>query len=583
MTDSFYFVHQPLAGNGSITVQVTSLAGQRPHARSVPRPRGAARPAAVVQGRDHHQGRAPRQGSAYAAMMVTGGHGVRMQWDYTSDTPGLAGAVSAAAPRWLRLTRYGDTITGYDSADGTHWTRVGTATLPGLPSTVQAGLFAAVARSNVPASPPRPRAAQPGHRRSSTTSAWTGTSARRPWTGTDRRRPRRPRARRRVPPGAGTITVTGSGDIAPVLAGATGRHAARSGRLAGTFVGLIAVIVVGAMFITAEYRRGLIRVTLTASPRRGRVLAAKAVVIGAVTFVAGLPAAAIALAVGERDAPRRRHLRLAGAGAHRGTHARRHRRRCSPWPRCSPSPSAPSLRRSAAAVTAAIVVIVAAVLPRRGRWPFCPPAPADWLLRITPAAGFSVQQVSRSTRRSTASYTPDVRLLPAGAVDRASRCCAPGPPPRWPGRLPAAAEGRMSLTARALRRARSAGRRTAARGVDQAPHRGRHRLAAARRRRADRRPSARPRPPRRQLPRPAACGRSTPPRSASPASTSARRSSPSLAVLAIGNEYSTGMIRVTLTAMPRRLTVLSAKAAVLTGLVLVAERWPCSARCWPGG
>ena len=43
-----------------------------------------------------------------------------------------------------------------------------------------------------------------------------------------------------------------------------------------------------------------------------------------------------------------------------------------------------------------------------------------------------------------------------------------------------------------------------------------------------------------------------------------------LAVQAISNEYSTGMIRVTLTAMPRRITVLLAKAAVLTGLVLAA-------------
>jgi len=43
-----------------------------------------------------------------------------------------------------------------------------------------------------------------------------------------------------------------------------------------------------------------------------------------------------------------------------------------------------------------------------------------------------------------------------------------------------------------------------------------------------------------------------------------------LAVLAIGGEYSTGMIRTTLTAMPRRLRVLAAKAAVLTGLVLAA-------------
>jgi ABC-2 type transport system permease protein len=43
-----------------------------------------------------------------------------------------------------------------------------------------------------------------------------------------------------------------------------------------------------------------------------------------------------------------------------------------------------------------------------------------------------------------------------------------------------------------------------------------------------------------------------------------------LAVLAVSGEYSTGMIRTTLTAMPRRTTVLAAKAATLTGLVLAA-------------
>jgi ABC-2 type transport system permease protein len=43
-----------------------------------------------------------------------------------------------------------------------------------------------------------------------------------------------------------------------------------------------------------------------------------------------------------------------------------------------------------------------------------------------------------------------------------------------------------------------------------------------------------------------------------------------LAVLAISGEYGTGMMRTTLAAMPRRPAVLAAKAAVLTGLTLVA-------------
>ena len=43
-----------------------------------------------------------------------------------------------------------------------------------------------------------------------------------------------------------------------------------------------------------------------------------------------------------------------------------------------------------------------------------------------------------------------------------------------------------------------------------------------------------------------------------------------IAVLAICNEYSTGMIRVTLTATPRRWSVLAAKASLVGGLALAA-------------
>jgi len=43
-----------------------------------------------------------------------------------------------------------------------------------------------------------------------------------------------------------------------------------------------------------------------------------------------------------------------------------------------------------------------------------------------------------------------------------------------------------------------------------------------------------------------------------------------LAVLAVSTEYSTGMIAITLTAVPRRSAVLAAKAAIVGGLVLAA-------------
>ena len=132
---------------GSITVRVTSLtglysthggvaAGQSPTAGMSPGVQPWAKAGLIIKA-------ATTTGSAYAAIMVTGSHGVRMQWDFTSDVAGMAGKVSAASPRWLRLTRSGDVIRGYDSADGTHWTLVGTATLAGLPTTTAAGLFAA--------------------------------------------------------------------------------------------------------------------------------------------------------------------------------------------------------------------------------------------------------------------------------------------------------------------------------------------------------------------------------------------------------------------------------------------------------
>ncbi len=137
--DVFYFAHQPVTGNGTITVQVTSLTGQILTGPSQLAPGGLqpwSKAGIIIKENTS-------QGSAYAAMMVTGSNGVRMQWDYINDTPGLTGSVSASSPRWLRLVRTGGTITGYDSADGRHWTLVGTAALPALTSTVQAGLFAA--------------------------------------------------------------------------------------------------------------------------------------------------------------------------------------------------------------------------------------------------------------------------------------------------------------------------------------------------------------------------------------------------------------------------------------------------------
>ena len=169
VTDNYYFVHEPLSGNGTITTRVTSLAGQVQEGLSA-RERRTRRPA-CSRGRRRGSSlpRATGQGAPYAAVMVTGGHGVRMQSNYVNDIAGRPVKVSAATPGWLRLSRTGDTLTGYDSADGTHWTQIGTADLAGLPSTAQVGLFATSPQYVPPANascspgqvPPSPRPSPP--------------------------------------------------------------------------------------------------------------------------------------------------------------------------------------------------------------------------------------------------------------------------------------------------------------------------------------------------------------------------------------------------------------------------------------
>jgi ABC-type transport system involved in multi-copper enzyme maturation permease subunit len=410
VSDSFYFVHQSLSGDGSITVRVTSLTGLYSTNGAIQAGGGTS---GMTPGTEPwskagiiiKQNTTP--GSAYAAMTATGSNGVRMQYDYTHDIAGNSGAVTATSPQWLRLTRSGDTITGYDSTDGNRWTQVGTATLPGLPSTVQAGLFAASPDHTVVTESFGGASSTGGP--TLTTGAFDNVSLQGPgstgtWTGTTLGgggpAANGPQSEQFQQAGA-TFTVTGSGDIAPADGQSTGRPVEQS--LVGAFAGLIALIVVAVMFITAEYRRGLIRTTLAASPRRGRVLAAKAVVISAVTFVVGLVAAAVALPLGNHlaynhgtyvlPAPSLTELRLiVGTAALFAVVA------------ALALAVGTLLRRSAAAVTAVIVVIVlpyilavASVLPDGA---------AEWLARLTPAAAFAIQQSLVAYPQVTANYTP---------------------------------------------------------------------------------------------------------------------------------------------------------------------------------
>ncbi|GAA3986784.1 ABC transporter permease [Allokutzneria multivorans] len=69
--------------------------------------------------------------------------------------------------------------------------------------------------------------------------------------------------------------------------------------LLGSDAAALTLMVMAAMTIGSEYSTGMIRVTLTASPKRSQFLAAKAIVIAVVTYVVGVVAAFVAYGVGQ--------------------------------------------------------------------------------------------------------------------------------------------------------------------------------------------------------------------------------------------------------------------------------------------
>jgi ABC-type transport system involved in multi-copper enzyme maturation permease subunit len=413
VTDTYMFVHQALAGDGALTARVASLSGA--HTLSSPTAGTTFGASSKSQpGLQMEPGLAPwakagiilepdtNQGTAYAAVMVTGSHGVQMQYNYTHDTPGTAGAAGSSSPRWLRLTRAGDVITGYDSTDGARWTEIGTARLTGLPRTVQIGL---VVTSPVyfPAGAAAPTS-------SVATATFDQVSARgdlprRSWTPDPIAGfyPCVPSASTWQQRSAGAFSISGSGDIAPLVGDIISAQWTGASIVNGTIVALLFVIVIATLFATSEYRRGLIRTTLAASPRRGRVLTAKALVAGSLAFAAGAIATAIAEVITRRV--------LAANGSYL-------------FPQSGPDLArviigtglllglaaalavalGMMLRRSAAAVAAGIVLLVLpGVLGSQS---------GNWLMRLTPTAAFAIQATLPRSSLVTSAYTPPNGYFP---------------------------------------------------------------------------------------------------------------------------------------------------------------------------
>ncbi len=355
--------------------------------------------------------------------------------------------------------------------------------------------------------------------------------------------------------------------------------------LTGVFAALIVLIIVAALFIAAEYRRGMIRVTLAAVPSRWRVLAAKSVVIFLVTFVVSLIAVGISLPLGL-------HV-LHGGGAP-----------VDPVPASTQAgiivgcalmlalsavlalAIATMARRGVLAIVAVIVVIfVPFLLAQSGN--LLPVSAQEWLLRALPVAAVSAQQAYPAYHQVIALYTLMNGYYPLSALagggcwscgprrpsSRLAGCCAGGTRERG---------GRTSSDAAAPSLDVPAASRP---GISSSPWRS---------------PCTRSGPSSGRCPARSGCWRRRPcspgwwarpcrrrsrarPDTARPPTPAPTRRRLALAglylgqvlaacvgVLVVGGEYDSGMIRVTLAAMPRRLWVLAAKAVMVLGAVLAA-------------
>ena len=121
--DAFNFVYQPLNGDGTIVARVASVQNTAPWAKAGVMIRSSL-----------------SAGSAHAFMLVSAGKGVAFQRRLTNGgtTVSTAGSLSTP-PRWVKLTRSGNTITAFESSNGSTWTQVGSDTFS-MPASVLVGL-----------------------------------------------------------------------------------------------------------------------------------------------------------------------------------------------------------------------------------------------------------------------------------------------------------------------------------------------------------------------------------------------------------------------------------------------------------
>ncbi|MEV0097079.1 hypothetical protein [Streptomyces sp. NPDC050738] len=277
--DEFSFAHAPLTGDTTLTVHLASLTSKSSWAK------------AGLMLKD-----GTTNGSSSASVMLTPGHGVRMQANGAKE---LTAKVPSGQGRWLRLTRTGQKVTGYESADGQSWHTIGTLAVPGLPARTEAGLF--VTSSTISTAEQVSPGAVTAHSTLTVGRAvFDHFAPAATLTHTDIVAPRvsGPAGNDRTPPGtlqqtASAITLTGSGDLGHFGIGNVGADLSKADTvhqsLDGLQLSLITVLALGVLSMTSEYKTRTIRTTFTASAQRGRVLAAKSTILAGTVFAVAAP------------------------------------------------------------------------------------------------------------------------------------------------------------------------------------------------------------------------------------------------------------------------------------------------------
>lgn len=121
--DAFHYVWQPLSADGSIVARVASVENTNAWAK------------AGVMIRE-----SLTAGSKHAMVVVSPSSGISFQRRATTGGTSTSTTVTGiTAPRWVRITRSGNTLTTDYSSDGTSWTSLGSASIT-MAANIQIGL-----------------------------------------------------------------------------------------------------------------------------------------------------------------------------------------------------------------------------------------------------------------------------------------------------------------------------------------------------------------------------------------------------------------------------------------------------------